>query len=81
MILTGAHWASDSERSRSVDCVHIYHGGHLVEASTSTQQVEPLSTAESEFYGIAREAASGIQLREAFMQFGFSVRLWVLSDS
>ena len=26
-------------------------------------------------------AASGIQLREAFMQFGFSVRLRVLSDS
>ena len=40
-----------------------------------------LSTAESEFYGIVRGAASGIQLREAVMQFGFSVRLRVLSDS
>ena len=40
-----------------------------------------LSTAESEFYGIVRGAASGIQLREAFMQFVFTVRLRVLSDS
>ena len=53
----------------------------MIEASTNTQQVVSLSAAESEFYGIVREAASGIQLREAFMQFGFSVRLWVLSDS
>ena len=76
MILSDADWVSDSERRRSVDCaVHIYHGGHLIEASTSTQQVVPLSTAESEFYGIVRGAASGIQLRESFMQFGFSVRL------
>ena len=62
VILTDADWASDSERRRSVDCVHIYQ-------------------VESEFYGIVRGAASGIQLREAFMQFGFSVRLRVLSDS
>ena len=32
-------------------------------------------------YGIVRGAASGIQLREAFKQFGFSARLRVLSDS
>ena len=80
MILSDADWASDSERRRSLDCVHIY-GGHLIEVSTSTQQVVSLSTAESEFYGIVHGAASGIQLREAFMQFGFSVRLRVLSDS
>ena len=64
-----------------MDCVHTYNGRHLIEASTSTQQVVSLSTAESEFCGIVRGAASGIQLREAFMQFGFSVRLQVLSDS
>ena len=81
VILTDADWASDSERRRSVECVHIYHGGHLVESSTSTQQVASLSTAESEFYGIVRGAASGIQLWEAFTQLGFPVQLRVLSDS
>ena len=81
MILTDADWASDSERRRSVVCVHIYHGGHLIESSTSTQQVVSLSTAESEFYGIVRGAASGIQLREAFTRLGFTVQLRVLSDS
>ena len=64
-----------------MDCVHICHGGHLIEASTSTQQVVSLSTAEIEFYGIVHGLASGIQLRKAFVQFGFSVRLQVLSDS
>ena len=59
MILSGVDWASDVERRRSVDCVHIYHGGHLIEASTSTQQVVSLSTVENEFYGIVRGAASG----------------------
>ena len=81
VILTDADRASDNERRRSVDCVHIYHGGHLIESSTSTQQVVSLSTAESEFYGIVRGAASGIQLREAFTQLGFTVQLRVLSDS
>ena len=80
VILTDADWASDSERRRSVDCVHIYHGGHMIESSTSTQQVVSLSTAESEFYGIVRGAASGIQLREAFTRLGFTVQLRVLSD-
>ena len=81
MILTDAGRASDSERRKSVDSVHVYHGGHLIQASTSTQQVASLSTGDSEFHGIVRGAASGIQLRDAFMQFGFSVRLRVLSDS
>ena len=53
----------------------------MIESSTSTQQVVSLSTAESEFYGIVRGAASGIQLREAFTQLGFTVQLRVLSDS
>ena len=55
--------------------------GHLIESSTGTQQVVSLSTAESEFYGVVRGAASGIQLREAFTRLGFTVQLRVLSDS
>ena len=39
VILSDADWASDSERRRSVDCVHIDHGGHLIEASTSTHSI------------------------------------------
>ena len=59
VILTDAEWASDSDRRRSVDCVHIYHGGDLIEASTSAQQVVSLSTAESEFHRIARGDSVG----------------------
>ena len=59
VILTVADWASDRERRSSVGFVRIYHGGHLIEASTSTQQVVSLSTAESEFYGIVRGGGFG----------------------
>ena len=40
-----------------------------------------LFTAESEFYGIVRGAASGIQFQKIVVQSGLLVRFWVLSDS
>ena len=40
-----------------------------------------LFTAESEFYGIVRGAASGIQFQKVVVQSGLLVRFWVLSDS
>ena len=42
---------------------------------------DALLMAESGFDGVVRGEVSGIQLRETFMQFGFSVRLRVLLDS
>ena len=63
-IITDADWATDTDTGRSIDCVHIFLGGHILETSTGTQHFIALSTAESEFYGIIRGAACGLQLRE-----------------
>ncbi len=59
-IITDADWATDADTRRSVDCVHIFLGGHLLETSTSTQHFIAPSTVESEFYGIIRGAACGL---------------------
>ena len=47
-IITDADWAIDADARRSVDCVHIFLGGHLLETSTSAQRFIALSTVESE---------------------------------
>ena len=79
--LADAGWASDGEHRRFVDWMHIDHSGDLIELSTSIQQLMLLFTAESEFYGIVRGAASGIQFQKVVVQSGLLVRFWVLSDS
>ena len=80
-IITDADWATDADTRRSVDCVHIFLGGHLLETSTSTQHFIALSTAESEFYGIIRGAARGLQLRELLMEMGLKMKVRVRTDS
>ena len=78
-IITDADWATDADTGRSVDCVHIFLGGHLLE--TSTQHFIALSTVESEFYGIIRGAACGLQLRELLMERGMKMKVRVRTDS
>ena len=80
-IIMDADWATDADTRRSVDSVHIFLGGHLLETSTSTQHFIALSTAESEFYGIIRGAACGLQLRELLMEMGLKMKVRVRTDS
>ena len=80
VILIGTDWNSDCERRMCMDWVNFCHSGNLIESSMSTQQVVSFSTAENEFYGSVRGVTSGTQFHETFMQFGFLVRCWVLSD-
>ena len=80
-VLCDADWASDGSDRRSVDCTHMFLGGHLLETSSSRQQIVALSSAESEFYGITRAAAAGIQVRECLAELGLVTKLRVFSDS
>lgn len=41
-VLTDADWAANAENRRSTDCAHVYHG-HLLEASSNSQQLVALS--------------------------------------
>jgi hypothetical protein len=61
--------------------VHIFLGGHLLEASSSSQHFIALSTAESEFYGIIRGTACGLQLRELLLEMSLEMKVRVRTDS
>ena len=80
-IITDADWATDADTRRSVDCVHIFLGGHLLETSTSTQRFIALSTVESELYGIIRGAARGLQLRKLLLEMGKKMKVRMRTDS
>jgi hypothetical protein len=72
--ITDALWAMDADTRRSVDCLHIFLGGHFLEISTCTQHLIAVSTAECEFYGITRGAACWLQLRELLMGMGLKMK-------
>ena len=80
-VLADADWAANTETRRSTDCVHIYLGGHLLESTSCSQQLVALSSGESEFYGVIRGAAAGIQIKELLGEMGIIVKLKVLTDS
>lgn len=80
-VLCDADWASEQLDRRSVDCTHVILGGHLLETPPSRQQIESLSSAESEFCGITRAAAAGLQIRELLAGVSMPSRLQVFSDS
>ena len=73
-IIADADWPTDADTRRSVDWVHIFLGGHLLETSTSMQHFIALSTVESEFYDIIRGAACGFYLRELLMEMGMKMK-------
>ena len=71
--ITDADWATNPENRRSVDSVHVYQGTPLIETSSCTQQVTALSSAESEFYGLLRGAAVGLQIRELLREINIEM--------
>ena len=80
-VLTDADWAADKESRRSVSCSAERFGQHLLEVSVAKQSVVALSSGESEFYGIVRVCAHGIQTQQLLGAVGVPVGLDILSDS
>ena len=80
-VLTNTDWAADTETRKSVSCAIEHHGVHLLDGSAAKQPVVALTSGESEFYGIVRTTAFGIQTRELLGQFGVPLRLDILCDS
>ena len=80
-VLTDADWAADKESRRSVSCSTERFGQHLLEVSVAKQSVVALSSSESEFYGIVRACAQGIQMQQLLGAVGVPVGLDILSDS
>eukprot|EP00971_Amphidinium_carterae_P352334 6492552-Amphidinium_carterae.2 len=70
-----------SEARKSTDCVHEFHGCHLVESSTCQQQLIALSTGEAEYYALVRGSACGLQDKHFLEGLGCEATLRVHSDS
>ena len=80
-MLTDADRAADKGSRRSVSCSTERFGQHLLEVSVAKQSVVALSSGESEFYGIVRACAQGIQTQQLLGAVGVPVGLDILSDS
>ena len=65
----------------SVSCTIELLGGCLLDCSVGKQPVVALTSGESEFYGIVRTTACGIQTRQLLGQLGVPLRLDILCDS
>ena len=80
-VLAGTDWAADMETRKSVSYSIERLGGHLLDCSVAKQTVVASSCGESDFYGIVRVAAFGIETRQLLCQLGVPLRLDILCDS
>ena len=80
-VLTNTDWAADTESRKSVSCTIEHHGVHLLDGSAAKEPVVALTSGKSEFYGIVRTTAFGIQTRQLLGQLGVLLRLDILCDS
>ena len=59
-VFTDAHWASWKDDRRSISSCAILYGGCLLHASSRTQKIRSLSSAESEMYAAAPGACDSV---------------------
>ena len=74
-------WGGDltSRRSTSGGCV--FHGRHLVQSWSRTQQVVSLSSAEAELHGLTKCASEGLAISQMSMELYKPLHLRILTDS
>ena len=73
--MTVASWAGELEGPRSTSCGWIYFGAPLLETFSSTQQIVALSTAESEYISITKDAAHALEVRSATVERGLTLKV------
>ncbi len=66
---------------RSTTGLALFHGSHLIKASSHMQTVQALSTAESEFYAIVRGTAVGLGAVSMGRDYGVGFKLEVATDA
>ena len=81
MAVTDANWAGELEGLRSTSCGWIYFGDHLLETYSSTQQNVALSTAESEYISITKDAAHALEVRSAMVEYGMTFNVVCETDA
>ena len=64
-----------------LDVVWMDFGDHLLETYSSTEQIVPLSTAESEYISITKDAPNALEVRSAMVEFGMTFNVVCETDA
>ena len=73
-VRSDSDWAGYVPDRKSVGCLQIFWGGHLLRASVATQSVQALSSGEAEFVACVRGGSFGIGCKSMIEDFGFEVK-------
>ena len=77
----GSNHAGCLRTRNSTFGVMVMLGGHCVKGNTSLQSIISLSSGESEYYGIVRGAAKGLQIQSRLADWGYISEVKVHTDS
>ena len=77
-----SNWAQNPIDRKSISCLHLKRGAHMLRASVSTQTVQALSSGEAEFLASVKAASAVLGLRAVCLDLGIDIKLIILgSDS
>ena len=74
-------WAGCVRTRRSTSCSLLFHGKHLISASSTTQNVVSLSSGEAEYYGLVKTASRAMGLQALMRDFNKEVTINIYVDS
>ena len=83
-VLTGycdSNWAGCRSTRRSTGGMCLMRGGHLLKASSKTQSVVALSSAEAELYALVHASSELLGLKAMAEDFGLRMSPWLWVDA
>ena len=66
-------WAADTQDRKSVSCLHLMWGFHLLKPGVATQDLQALSSTEAEFVAATRAASFALGLKSLLADAGREV--------
>ena len=80
-VYTDSDHAGCLKTRRSTSGTIVMLGNHCVKGSSAMQSTIALSSGESEYYGIVKAAAIGLQMRALLADWGYETAVRILTDS
>ena len=81
VVLSDSDFAGCMETRKSTSACFLYHGEHLIRATSSTQGIQGLSSGESEFMALVRATSIGLGAQAMAKDLGVELTLSVKTDS
>ena len=81
VVLSDSDFAGCMETRKSTSACFLYHGEHLIRATSSTQGIQGLSSGESEFMALVRATSIGLGAQAMAKDLGIEMTLSAKTDS